>query len=312
MSGSFQDTVLLIDAMAFRRAGLESFLTPWAREENVKLISAPPNDAHERLVEDNGCKMLIYNIGGIPPTAHEIVSEILVLHTMRPTASLVVFSDDESLESITATFNRGAQGYFSNSTSPRLVLQALSFILHGGSYFPPEAILRRRPDGTFGCAHQNSSRDAAPQAPSAPIQRDQASATGFEPSFRQQQSSLLVETAPGTTAVDNPCQPSATPIVATADTYADHHSVKPLLTERQQAVLACLCRGDPNKVIGRALGMTETTVKVHVREIMRKLRVVNRTQVAIAANQYGPGLSSAIEIVPSNSNMHGSSFEQQH
>jgi hypothetical protein len=36
-------------------------------------------------------------------------------------------------------------------------------------------------------------------------------------------------------------------------------------------------------VIGRKLGMTETTVKVHVREIMRKLGVSNRTQVAIAA-----------------------------
>ena len=57
----------------------------------------------------------------------------------------------------------------------------------------------------------------------------------------------------------------------------------PEFTERQYAVLVCLCQGDPNKVIGRKLGMTETTVKVHVREIMRKLGVSNRTQVAIAA-----------------------------
>ena len=59
------------------------------------------------------------------------------------------------------------------------------------------------------------------------------------------------------------------------------------MTDRQRAVLLCLCEGDPNKVIGRKLGMTETTVKVHVREIMRKLGVVNRTQVAIVVGRNG-------------------------
>jgi DNA-binding CsgD family transcriptional regulator len=62
---------------------------------------------------------------------------------------------------------------------------------------------------------------------------------------------------------------------------------QPLMTDRQRAVLLCLCEGDPNKVIGRKLGMTETTVKVHVREIMRKLGVVNRTQVAIVVGRNG-------------------------
>jgi DNA-binding NarL/FixJ family response regulator len=75
----------------------------------------------------------------------------------------------------------------------------------------------------------------------------------------------------------------------------------PEFTERQYAVLVCLCQGDPNKIIGRKLGMTETTVKVHVREIMRKLGVSNRTQVAIAAAHVctdGP-----IELAPADSPM---------
>ena len=53
------------------------------------------------------------------------------------------------------------------------------------------------------------------------------------------------------------------------------------LTARQKAVVELLTRGETNKVIARQLGMTEGTVKVHVRQIMRKLRVSNRTQVAI-------------------------------
>ena len=54
------------------------------------------------------------------------------------------------------------------------------------------------------------------------------------------------------------------------------------LTERQRAVLEHLSLGDSNKVIARLLGIREGTVKVHVRQIMRKLGVANRTQVAIA------------------------------
>ncbi len=54
------------------------------------------------------------------------------------------------------------------------------------------------------------------------------------------------------------------------------------LTERQKAVLQRLGQGDSNKTIARQLGIREGTVKVHVRQIMRKLGLANRTQVAIA------------------------------
>jgi len=54
------------------------------------------------------------------------------------------------------------------------------------------------------------------------------------------------------------------------------------LTERQISVLKGLRRGDSNKTIARELGLREGTVKVHVRQIMRKLGVANRTKAAIA------------------------------
>lgn len=56
------------------------------------------------------------------------------------------------------------------------------------------------------------------------------------------------------------------------------------MTLRQERVLQHLRRGMSNKEIGRALGMCEATVKVHVRQIMRKLGVTNRTQVALIAH----------------------------
>jgi DNA-binding NarL/FixJ family response regulator len=56
----------------------------------------------------------------------------------------------------------------------------------------------------------------------------------------------------------------------------------PDLSARQTAILAGLCRGESNKVIGRTLNLPESTIKSHVREIMRKLAVSNRTQVALS------------------------------
>ncbi|ALJ38209.1 DNA-binding response regulator [Azospirillum brasilense] len=50
------------------------------------------------------------------------------------------------------------------------------------------------------------------------------------------------------------------------------------LTPRQIAVLECLQEGKPNKVIAHELGMRESTVKVHVRNILRRLGATNRTE----------------------------------
>ena len=51
-------------------------------------------------------------------------------------------------------------------------------------------------------------------------------------------------------------------------------------TARQTAVVEALCRGKANKVIAYELNMRESTVKVHVRNIMKKLKAKNRTEVA--------------------------------
>ena len=55
------------------------------------------------------------------------------------------------------------------------------------------------------------------------------------------------------------------------------------LTIRQNDVVERLRYGKSNKVIARELNMQEATVKVHVRQIMRKLGAANRTQVALLA-----------------------------
>jgi DNA-binding NarL/FixJ family response regulator len=75
-----------------------------------------------------------------------------------------------------------------------------------------------------------------------------------------------------------------------ADDAGSRGSIDTDLTGRQKTVLERVSHGDSNKAIARRLGIREGTVKVHVRQIMRKLGVANRTQAAMAcANGAGAG-----------------------
>ncbi|MBC9031372.1 response regulator transcription factor [Sphingomonas sp. JC676] len=69
------------------------------------------------------------------------------------------------------------------------------------------------------------------------------------------------------------------------------------LSNREIEILRCLLDGDPNKVISRRLGIADATVKVHIKAILRKLRVQNRTQAAIWAANRGLTLSTATDPV---------------
>jgi two-component system nitrate/nitrite response regulator NarL len=55
------------------------------------------------------------------------------------------------------------------------------------------------------------------------------------------------------------------------------------LSTREMAILKLIARGDSNKLIARALDIAETTVKVHVQHIFRKLQLSSRVQVALFA-----------------------------
>jgi DNA-binding NarL/FixJ family response regulator len=61
--------------------------------------------------------------------------------------------------------------------------------------------------------------------------------------------------------------------------------VSGIFTARQAAVVDAVRRGKANKVIAFELKMRESTVKVHVRNIMKKLNAKNRTEVAFMANE---------------------------
>jgi two-component system nitrate/nitrite response regulator NarL len=60
------------------------------------------------------------------------------------------------------------------------------------------------------------------------------------------------------------------------------------LSSREIEILQCLMKGSSNKQIARELGLADATVKVHIKAILRKVRLVNRTQAAIWAREHLP------------------------
>jgi two-component system nitrate/nitrite response regulator NarL len=61
------------------------------------------------------------------------------------------------------------------------------------------------------------------------------------------------------------------------------------LTPRELEILECVAAGSSNKLIARALDITEGTVKLHVKSILRKLGVRSRVEAAVAAVEHGLG-----------------------
>jgi two-component system nitrate/nitrite response regulator NarL len=62
-------------------------------------------------------------------------------------------------------------------------------------------------------------------------------------------------------------------------------------------------QGAPNKVIARKLEVAEATVKVHIKAILRKIRVANRTQAAMWAVNHLPATSGDQIWLQSSNNL---------
>lgn len=57
------------------------------------------------------------------------------------------------------------------------------------------------------------------------------------------------------------------------------------LTEREREILECLAKGLNNKTIARALGISDTTVKVHIKHLLSKLKLTSRLEAAVWAHR---------------------------
>jgi DNA-binding NarL/FixJ family response regulator len=212
--------VMILDVMSLRRAGLSSLLAEWAQSCGLTLRSS---DLAEGDMVDN-CKMLLLSLGNSTLGDPDLMQKIEAMQAKQPETILVAISDRDDPAEMLRAFQIGFRGFIPTALEPTVVFQVLTFLVSGGSFFPPTVLERFLQHGNI------TLNDSGQQADGA-------------------------DAAEGNSAYG--------------------------LTTRQQEVLEFLRRGVSNKVIGRELHMTEATVKVHVRQIMRKLGASNRTQAAL-------------------------------
>ena len=83
-------------------------------------------------------------------------------------------------------------------------------------------------------------------------------------------------------------------------------TIDPRLSPRERSILRCLIVGDSNKCIARKIEIAEATVKVHIKAILRKIQVQNRTQAAIwGVNHAFLAEAPDASLVPSNAGAGG-------
>jgi two-component system nitrate/nitrite response regulator NarL len=75
--------------------------------------------------------------------------------------------------------------------------------------------------------------------------------------------------------------------IATVESPAPLPSILSSLSAREREILRGIARGASNKEIGRELGIAETTVKVHVQNVLRKMQVSTRVHAAVIATEIG-------------------------
>ena len=134
------------------------------------------------------------------------------LSGLAPKVPVVVLSYESDQELARAVMGRGAKGYIPVTMGFEIVIEAVRFVLAGGTYVPIDFFL-------------------TPNSPEVALQR--------------------------------------------------RWSPSGAVTVRELAVVRAIQQGKPNKIIASELHMSENTVKVHVRHIMKKLAAKNRTEVAI-------------------------------
>jgi DNA-binding NarL/FixJ family response regulator len=247
-----EPVVFIIDSLPVRSLGFISILNRLNHlgdptKAPVTLHTA--DEAEPRTDADAKYQMLIYIAGGASGADRDNLERIKALRARAPDVPLMILCDSESRKEILSALNVGAQGSLYIGVNAELALQAFSFMLKGGSYFPS--------------AMQPKQTDPAQMRPA-------------------------IDCIPTPSCVMG----GGNGAVKDLEDAARNHS----LTARQRAVLELLRRGETNKAIARRLGMREGTVKVHVRQIMRKFGVTNRTQIAVVCANGRPNQKAATPV----------------
>jgi two-component system, NarL family, nitrate/nitrite response regulator NarL len=187
----------------------------------------------------------VFVVGG--KSSARTVENIRLIRSHHKSSVIVVVGDSSDACDVTPALDAGANCYLRETINAELLLKTLDLFTNDEVVLPAHS---RQPP---------NSEDA------------QAGAELPEPLLHPPFLQPTLALSNG----DKPAEALAEPQEASFS--------EPTLSAREEAILRGLVEGHPNKVIANSLNITEATVKVHVKAILRKIRAKNRTQAAIWA-----------------------------
>jgi two-component system nitrate/nitrite response regulator NarL len=185
----------------------------------------------------------------------QVAAQIKDFRKQYPQGRVAVLAECYRRSDVICAYRAGANAYLTKDMSCGAFLRIIELVTLGGTILPPDLL----PFISDGHEHHEATQPAlhtaetlAPQAANAP-----------------QPHRIEDELAP---------LGGATDALRSLGTDAT-----PRLSARERCILSCIAEGCSNKGIARRIDIAEATVKVHVKAILRKIRVSNRTQAAIWA-----------------------------
>lgn len=218
-----------------------------SREAHLNVV-AEAADAGEALRQAQATQPDVILLDNHLPGVHGI-DALPQLHEVAPRARIVMLTVSEDASDMAQALARGAAGYLLKTIEGDALSQAIDRVLAGESVVSPEMT------GKLVAAYRSAV--AQPQPDERP---DAAHAM-----------------APTTSASTAP-----PPLISEYPASAALGTLSP----RELDILREIARGASNKDIARTLGIAETTVKIHVQHILRKLGLTSRVQAAVLATSH--------------------------
>jgi two-component system, NarL family, nitrate/nitrite response regulator NarL len=187
----------------------------------------------------------------------DVVSRVAEIKAFEPTARIVFVAPKLDLHVMSACFAAGASGYLLDRISGDALRESLKLVTAGEKVFPSELV------SLFPMLTSNVG----------------SSATSSGDALREGPKLLTAGQKVFPSEVTSPF-PMLTSKVASPET-SNFEPSESDLSRREIEILRCLTDGQSNKVIAKNLDIAEATVKVHIKHILRKAHVVNRTQAAL-------------------------------
>jgi two-component system, NarL family, nitrate/nitrite response regulator NarL len=274
---------LLRDSLASLLGGYSYRVT--ASHHTAADIPSPPEEEGPRLV------LLIARAADVA------VTECAAIRQTSPNCKIVGLLEEILDEDFQKLAHSPIDGCVSLDVSQDVLTRALDLVMSGAARFivlADRSRLSTSPSEGQQTLDPNSGsrgeRQSPPNRMSAPVAiQDGPPLIPNAKACSISKSTISVSTAnPGSGLNDHHVDGLGLDWAATTERSAKLSAAAKILSEREKQIIDGVVEGQSNKTIGRACGMSESTVKVHMKAILRKVRCSNRTQLAIWALKHAP------------------------